>query len=72
MMKLWVPLKGRVQTELIKRGHCVGCTKSLAEAERRSYRNDEGKDLVACSCGRIYIYEKLINSYRRAGFEEIR
>ncbi len=72
--KFWVPLKDRVQSELIKRGHCVGCAKSLADADRSPYLDKEepNKELVTCSCRRVYVYNKQINSYRRARFDELR
>lgn len=59
-----------MQAELIKRGHCVGCTRALADAERKPYPGDENKELVICSCHRVFVYDKLINSYRRARFDE--
>jgi len=71
MKKFWVPVKDRVQSELIKRGHCVGCGKSLSEAQRANYPDEEKLEFVTCSCRRIYVYNKQINSYRRARFEEI-
>lgn len=61
-----------MQTILLKRGQCVGCTRSLAEADRSPFKNDEHRDLVVCICGRIYVYDKLINSYRRASFDEVK
>lgn len=70
-MRFWVPLKDRVQEELIKRGHCVACAASLADAERVSYSNKENWEFVTCKCRRIYVYDKQINSYRRAKLDEI-
>ena len=46
MPLIWKPLKDRVQTELIKRGHCVGCGRSLADADRRPY-SQESREATA-------------------------
>ncbi len=64
-------MKDRVQSELIKRGYCAGCAKSLADANRKPYPGNDNKELVTCSCRRIYVYDKLINSYRRARLDEV-
>lgn len=69
--RFWKPIKDRLQSELIKRGHCVGCAKSLAEGERVPYPNSEKLEFVTCSCRRVYVYDKQINSYRRARFNEM-
>ena len=70
-MHSWFPLKNRVQEELIKRGHCVACAASLADADRKPYPNKENWEFVTCKCRRIYVYDKQINSYRRAKMDEI-
>lgn len=70
-MQFWKPLKSRVQTELLVRGHCVACARSLAEARRELYPGDEDKELVICHCRRVFVYDKLINSYCRARLEEM-
>ncbi|MBM4401779.1 MAG: hypothetical protein FJ044_00850 [Candidatus Cloacimonetes bacterium] len=70
-MRFWLPLKDRVQEELIKRGHCVACAMSLADADRAPYLGKENWELVTCKCRRIYIYDKQINSYRRAKIDEV-
>lgn len=71
MKKFWVPVKDRVQSELIKRGFCVGCGKSLKDAQRAGYPDEEKLEFVTCSCQRIFVYDKQINSYRRAQFDEV-
>lgn len=71
-MALWTPLRSRVQSELIRRGHCVACTKSLKDADRKPYPGDENLELVTCSCRRVYVYDKKLNSYRRARLDEIK
>ena len=70
-MPFWIPLKDRAQSELLKRGRCVADAKSLAEAEREPYPNSEEKELVICSCRRVYVYDKKLNSYRRAYLDEV-
>lgn len=69
--QVWVPIKNRVQSELVKRGHCVGCTRSLIDAERKNIASDPSKELVTCQCRRMYIYDKQLNHYRRANLDEI-
>lgn len=63
---LWLPIRQRVQSELLKRGHCVGCTRSLAAADRQDHPHDRSLQIVACSCRRVYLYDKRINAYVRA------
>lgn len=70
MASVWVPLRQRVQSELIKRGYCVGCTRSLIDADRMQSGLDESFELVHCQCGRVFVYNKQLNSYRRATHEE--
>lgn len=67
----WVPLKNRLQAELIKRGHCVGCGRSLIDAERESHAVNDQKELVSCQCRRVYVYDKQLNYYRRASVKEL-
>ncbi len=71
-MRPWLPLKNRVQDELIKRGHCVACAMSLADADRKPNPAKENLEFVTCKCRRVYIYDKQINSYRRARMDEIK
>jgi hypothetical protein len=71
MPKFWVPVRQRFQSELIKRGHCGGCARSLSDAERKPYSGDEKKELVFCECRRVYVYNKQINHYRRAEHTEV-
>lgn len=49
-----------IQSWLLAKGQCVGCGRTL------------GKDAkVTCKCGRIFIYDKLKKTHRRALFSEI-
>lgn len=50
----------------------MGCARSLSEAERQPYPGDEDKELVTCSCRRVFVYDKRLNTYRRAEFDEVR
>lgn len=70
MYSPWLPVRKRVQSELIKRGHCVGCSRSLADSERRPYDADLQREVVLCTCGRVFVYDKQLNNYRRATHEE--
>ena len=63
---IWRPIKDRLQTELFKRGHCVGCTKSLSTAHRIPHSTKPNIEIVTCDCRRIYLYNKQLNEYRRA------
>ncbi len=71
MPQFWVPVRQRVQGELIKRGYCVGCAKSLIDADREPHKDYETKELVFCTCRRVYVYDKQINHYRRAEVKEV-
>jgi len=68
---VWQPIKSRVQSELIKRGHCVACCKSLSEADRRPSAQNDHLEIVSCTCRRVYLYDKRLNHYRRALDEEV-
>lgn len=54
-----------VQAWLLSQGRCVGCGKNLEKKK--------GKDVVkiTCSCGRMYMYVKKTESFRRATLDEI-
>lgn len=71
MMRFWVPLKQRAQQELIKRGRCVADAKPLADAQRNPHPKDESCELVTCTCGRVYTYNKQLNEYRRSTLDEL-
>ena len=58
-----------VQAWLLSRGQCVGCGMPLQKGKREP-RND-GSEKLTCKCGRIFIYDSKIKSYRRALFEEV-
>ncbi|OGD54284.1 hypothetical protein A3J78_02280, partial [Candidatus Beckwithbacteria bacterium RBG_13_35_6] len=58
-----------VQAWLLSRGQCVGCGMPLSKGKKEAKGDDTEK--VTCKCGRIFIYNKKTNKYRRALFEEV-
>ncbi|MBN2015513.1 hypothetical protein JW766_01645 [Candidatus Dojkabacteria bacterium] len=61
LKKLISPL----QKILLQKGLCPGCTNSLKKAKYRIPINQE-TEKVTCNCGRIYIYNQELGTYRRA------
>jgi len=59
-----------VQAWLLSQGRCVGCGKELTSGKREKGKGTKGEK-VACSCGRIFIYDAATKRYRRALFEEV-
>lgn len=59
-----------LQKVLITRKYCPGCTRQLDDLKNRQIRNN-GTERITCVCGRIYIYDKELEQYRRAMFDEI-
>ena len=55
-----------VQAWLLSQGKCVACGRILTKPK------DNPVSQVVCSCGRIYIYDKESNKFRRATIDEIR
>lgn len=68
MKELIKKVVGPLQVQFIKRGLCVGCGMPLSKAERVD--RGDGTEKVICKCGRIYIYNRAEDSYRRANFDE--
>jgi len=58
-----------VQAWLLSQGKCVGCGMPLANGKRE--KKDKDREKVTCKCGRIYIFDKKTQKYRRALFEEV-
>jgi len=58
-----------VQAWLLSKGQCVGCGMPLKKGKRKDRK--DGTIKVACKCGRIFIYDKKKDKYRRALFEEV-
>lgn len=57
------------QKVLLEKRLCVGCTASLDKA-RKLGKLSERRDLVECKCKRRYVYNKELNEYQRASFQE--
>ncbi len=57
------------QKALIEKNLCVGCTFPLNRAYKLGDIS-ETKSLVQCKCKRRYIFDKELNIFRRATFEE--
>jgi predicted nucleic acid-binding Zn-ribbon protein len=66
LKKLIEPL----QKVLLSRHLCPGCTRSLDDQKDREIRAN-ATERITCECGRIYIYDKEMNTYRRALEHEI-
>lgn len=66
LKKLIAPL----QKILIQKGVCPACTASLSKAPRREPRSQK-EEIVYCKCGRAFIYDRELDSYRRALDSEI-
>jgi len=58
-----------VQAWLLSQGKCVGCGMPLVKGKRE--KKDKDLEKVTCKCGRIYIFDKKTQKYRRALFEEV-
>ncbi|MBU1931943.1 hypothetical protein KJ965_04580 [Patescibacteria group bacterium] len=58
-----------VQAWLMSRGQCVGCGMPLKKGKRIDRK--DGTEKVTCRCGRIFIYTKDSDKYRRALFDEV-
>jgi hypothetical protein len=61
LKKLIEPL----QKILLQKGLCPGCTLSLKSARLREPL-DQRYEKIFCKCGRIFIYDKELGTYRRA------
>lgn len=60
-----------LQKILLQKKLCPACTNDLTKmTERIPKRNDT--ELVTCKCGRIFIYDKDLDIYRRALLEEVK
>ncbi len=66
LKKLISPL----QKVLITKKYCPACTRNLDDCRDRQVRNN-GTERITCKCGRIFIYDKEMDQYRRALEEEV-
>ncbi len=58
-----------VQAWLLSKGSCVGCGMPLKKGKKED--RPDGTQKVTCRCGRIFIYNRETQTYRRALFEEV-
>ena len=66
LKKLIAPL----QRVLLSRKYCPACTRNLDDIKDRQIRNN-GTERVTCVCGRIFIYDRKLDKYRRALKDEV-
>lgn len=66
LKKLISPL----QTILLQKKMCPACTLPLEKA-KPVRRISEYQHVVACQCGRLFIHENKLDTYRRALEEEV-
>ncbi len=57
-----------LQLWLLSQGRCVGCGKELKDMTLKVVK---GKQLVYCSCKRVYVKDGEKRPYRRALMEEL-
>lgn len=67
LKKLISPL----QKILLQKKLCPGCTQELTKMKDRKPKS-ASTEFVTCECGRIFIYDRDLETYRRALVEEIR
>lgn len=59
-----------LQKILLQKKLCPGCTRPLEKAKLLESKSTE-IDIVACECTRIFVYNRDLDTYRRALPEEI-
>lgn len=59
-----------MQKVLLQRRLCPACTRSLDKANLLESRAN-GTNVVSCDCTRIFIYDKDLDTFRRALQEEL-
>jgi predicted nucleic acid-binding Zn-ribbon protein len=67
LKKLIAPL----QENLLQRKMCPGCMRHLDEQHERQVKINQTEQ-VTCECGRIYIYDRRLDNYRRALLSEVK
>lgn len=60
-----------LQQALIQKKMCPGCTRNLDQQFTRITRINQTEQ-VNCECGRIFIYDKQLETYRRALQSEVK
>ena len=58
-----------IQKVLLVKGMCVGCSMPLSKATDRVALGNN-MERVTCKCGRIYVHDTQIDTYRRALMNE--
>jgi len=49
---------------------CPGCTTPLNKA-KSSIKKSDGSELMTCKCGRIFVHDRKLDTFRRALSEEV-
>lgn len=58
-----------LQKIILQKKMCPACTRPLSKA--KILDNKVYQDVVVCECGRIFVHEKELDSYRRAVSEDL-
>jgi hypothetical protein len=66
LKKLIAPL----QKILLQKGICPGCTTPLKKIKVREPKTPKTEKVI-CKCGRAFIYDKEVGTYRRALESEV-
>lgn len=59
-----------LQVILMQKKLCPGCTQNLLKAKLINKRID-GTEFVECKCGRVFVHDRKLDTYRRALIEEL-
>ena len=54
-----------LQKILLQKGVCPGCTMPLEKSDKREAKSQK-EEIIYCKCGRVFIFDKELDSYRRA------
>jgi hypothetical protein len=57
-----------IQAWLLSQGRCVGCGDILSHG-KKDLRN--GREIITCRCGRMFVHDSKKSLYRRALFNEV-
>ena len=60
-----------LQKILLQKKLCPACTEDLTKIKNRKPKRID-TEFVTCTCGRIFVYDKELDVYRRALLEEIK
>lgn len=63
-------LIGPLQVAMLQKKFCPGCTRNLDDQKNRQVRHN-GTERIICECTRVYIYDREMDSYRRALNSEV-